>query len=355
MNFTFHLTEQCNMDCSYCIREKHSRRMSEKTMKAACELAFSKGNSAGICFFGGEPLLERGLIEKALDYCQQLSAETGKPFYCKMTTNGTLMDQEFIQRAKKARLQIGISFDGLAQDLCRRYKDGSESFRDMEQIAQMLLQELPDSYAMMTIAPQAVHRYADSVKYLHNLGFRKVTGTIAYGKRVHWTDEHLEILKKELLKLAAFYSDLITKGEYFFFSPFDSKIRECISGQNPSERCHLGFRQMPVYVDGKIYACTQFIGDEEYCLGNVFDGIDVEKQIVLSRRSAAPESCKTCDLNTRCTNSCGCMNRMETGDETQVSPLQCAYERMLITICDDVAETLFQKEPQRFQKRFVSI
>lgn len=352
MNFTFHLTEQCNMDCGYCIREKRSRSMSEEILKAACDLAFSKGNSAGICFFGGEPLLERGLIEKALDYCAERSAETGKPFQCKMTTNGTLLDEAFICRAKKAGMSIGVSFDGLAQNACRRYADGSESFADMERISKMLLQEMPDSYAMLTLAPQAVHQYADSVKYLYDLGFRKVTGTIAYGRRVHWTDAHLEILQVELKKLAEFYSMLIEKREYFFFSPFDSKIRECISGMNPSERCHLGFRQMPIAADGKIYACTQFIGDDAYCLGNVFDGINTEKQAALSRRNATPAVCKECALNTRCTNSCGCMNRMETGDENQVSPLQCTYERMLIAVCDALAEALFQKDPELFQKRF---
>ena len=352
MNFTFHLTEQCNMDCTYCIREKRSRSMSEETLKAACDLAFSRGNSAGICFFGGEPLLERDLIEKTLDYCAERSAETGKPFFCKMTTNGTLLDEAFIQRAKKSGMSIGVSFDGLAQDTCRRYADGSGSFADMERIAKMLLQEMPDSYAMLTLAPQAVEKYADSIQYLHALGFRKVTATIAYGRRVHWTDAHLELLQTELKKLAAFYIRRIEKGEYFFFSPFDSKIRECISGMNPSERCHLGFRQMPIAADGKIYACTHFIGDEDYCLCNVFNGIDTAKQLALSRRNATPDACRECDLNTRCTNSCGCMNRMETGNENQVSPLQCTYERMLISVSDQLAEELFQKNPALFQKRF---
>lgn len=352
MNFTFHLTEQCNMDCAYCIREKRSRRMSEETLKAACDLAFSKGNSAGICFFGGEPLLERGLIEKALDYCQQLSSETGKPFYCKMTTNGTLLDEAFLCRAKKAGMNIGISFDGLGQDISRRYADGRGSFADMERIAKMLLRKLPDSYAMLTLSPDAVHQYADSIKYLYDLGFRKITATIAYGWRVKWTEAHLEILKEELMKLTDFYGERIRRGEYFFFSPFDSKIRECISGMNPSERCHLGFRQMPVSVNGKLYACTQFIGDDAYCLGDVFNGIDTAKQISLAKRSSMPESCRTCALNKRCTNSCGCMNRMETGNENEVSPLQCAYERMLIAVCDELAEALFQENPERFQMRF---
>lgn len=352
MNFTLHLTENCNMDCSYCTHKKSQKRMSEEVLAAACDLAFSKGNTAGICFFGGEPLLEKELIYKALDYCENKSRETGKKFSCKMTTNGTLLDREFILRAKRSGMVIGMSFDGSAQNICRRNADGSETLRDIESNAVMLLSEMPMSYAMLTLAPQAVTRYSEAVKYLYNLGFRRVTSTIAYGSKVHWTDSHLEILRSELYKLADFYSDLIIKGERFFLSTFDAKIKECISGYNPSERCHLGFRQMPVAADGKIYPCTQFMNDEDFCLGDVFSGIDTSKQLELSKRSSLPEECKDCSLNTRCTNSCGCLNRLETGDEKRISPLQCTYERMLIEICDNMAEKLFDEYPEEFTRRF---
>ena len=84
MNLTLHLTENCNMDCSYCIREKCPKDMSEEVLLKACDLAFSKGTRAGLCFFGGEPLLKKDLIYKALDYCSEKSKATGIPFDCKM-------------------------------------------------------------------------------------------------------------------------------------------------------------------------------------------------------------------------------------------------------------------------------
>ena len=86
MNLTLHLTDNCNMDCSYCIREKCPKDMSEEVLYKACDLAFSKGTRAGLCFFGGEPLLKKDLIFKALDYCEKKAAETGIRFDCKMTS-----------------------------------------------------------------------------------------------------------------------------------------------------------------------------------------------------------------------------------------------------------------------------
>lgn len=354
MNFTLHLTESCNMDCSYCIRDKKNTSMSMDVLKAACDLAFSIGKSAGLCFFGGEPLLERDKIYFALDYCQELSRKTGKPFACKMTTNGTLLDEEFIHRAKAANMGIGISFDGTAQRISRRYADGSSTFEDMERISKLLLREMPGSYAMLTLAPEAVHLFAESVKYLYDLGFERITATPAYGKKAHWTEEKLTVLENELRLIAAFYEDIFRSRQHLFFSPFDSKIRECISGANPSERCHLGMRQMPIAPDGSIYACTQFIGDEEYCFGDVFSGIDAGRQTAVSKKASEPEECLECELRSRCTNSCGCMNRMETGNENRVSPLQCAYERMLIGTSDQLADRLLESDQEYFMEKFAN-
>lgn len=352
MNLSLHLTENCNMDCAYCVHEKKQIRMSERVVDAAVDLAFSTGRSAGLCFFGGEPMQESGLIYRAIRRCMLKTIETGKPAFYKMTTNGTLLTERFLENVRAVKMGIGLSFEGLAQDTCRRFRDGAQSFDIVSEKAKLLLKYLPDSYAMMTIAPQAVPQYAESVKYLYQLGFKRITATIAFGKKVQWTDEHLDLLKMQMREIAAFYEAQFLKGEPFFFSPFDGKISDLIRGYNPSERCHLGFRQMPVAPDGSLYACTQFIGDPEYKLGDVFRGVNRERQNQLAARAATPESCKDCALQKRCTNSCGCTNRLETGNENLVSPLLCSYERMTIAMADETADRLLAADEQAFHKRF---
>ena len=352
MNLTLHLTDNCNMDCSYCIREKCPKDMSEEVLLKACDLAFSKGTRAGLCFFGGEPLLKKDLIYKALDYCSEKSKATGIPFDCKMTTNGTLLDEEFLKRAKDAKLGIGLSFDGKAQDVCRIFAGGNPSSSVVEEKARLLLKHLPESSVLATIAPQAVPYYAESVRYLHDLGFRRVSFVIAYGRKVNWTDEDLDALRKQLELTADYLKELFIKEDSFYMSTIGAKISDCIRGKNPAERCHLGVRQMPVTPNGDLYPCTSFIGDAKYLLGNVFDGIDEKKVIELVKKSSTPKTCIGCDLVKRCTNSCGCANRMNTSDENKVSPLQCTYERMLIDISDKLGEELYQIDPERFAKEF---
>ena len=352
MNLTLHLTEDCNMDCAYCTRVKQPVRMTEAVLDAACDLAFSEGNAAGLCFFGGEPLLELPLIERAVQRCKAKSAETGKRVSYKMTTNGTLLNKEILSLIRRENIGIGLSFEGRAQDCCRRFRDGSGSLSVVSEKAKLLLQYQPGAHAMMTVAPQAVPQYAESVRWIYELGFRRITGTIAYGRKVHWQDGDLVLLEKQLREIAAFYEEAFLRGEPFYFSPFDAKIRDCITGYNPGERCHLGFRQMPVAPDGKIYACTQFIGDADFCLGDVFSGLSRERQRALAKREAVPETCRECALRKRCTNSCGCLNRLETGNENTVSPLQCNYEQMLIAIADETAERLFAADEPAFRNRY---
>lgn len=139
MNFTLHLTEACNMACAYCTRKKTAVRMSEEVLDAACALAFASGDRAGLCFFGGEPLLERGLILRAVDRCRELSRETGKPIQYRMTTNGTLLDDEFLEIAKREQIEIGLSFDGVGHDIARRFADGRGTMETVEAKAKALL------------------------------------------------------------------------------------------------------------------------------------------------------------------------------------------------------------------------
>ena len=354
MNLTLHLTENCNMNCSYCVRNKHTSDMSQEVVDRACDMIFSSGKTAGFTFFGGEPLLCKDMIYHALDRCSELSKANGVPFYCKMTTNGSLLDEDFLRVAEAYDMGIGLSFDGLMQDRCRVMKNGAGSLTIVENNAKMLLRFLPRSYAMMTVAPEAADGIAESVRYLYDLGFRRITFTIAYGKNICWTDEALEIVERQLKEVAVFYEKCFS-DERFFFGPFDSKIRDLISGTNPAEYCHLGTRQMPVAVDGKIYACTQFIGDEEYCLGDVFEGINAEaaqRMAVRNSRRQEPEDCKRCAIRDRCSHTCGCTNRMETGDENMVSPLTCNYEQMIIRLADEVGDYLAEQCSEKFIRVF---
>ncbi|MBO4637837.1 MAG: radical SAM protein [Clostridiales bacterium] len=352
MNLTLYLTENCNLRCSYCIREKCPNDMTSDTVRKSVDLAFSKGDTAGICFFGGEPLLKKDLICYALDLAKKRSEETGIPFSCKITTNGTLLDEEFLELAKKNNMQIGLSFDGLMQDDCRKTADGGPTSETLEKVSKMIIASGADAVVMCVVPPCSCGKLFGSVKYIHDLGFKHMICNPAYGSKVTWTDEALEVLKEQFDLITDYLKELYLKGDKFRFAPLHNKITENLSGINPSRYCHLGIRQLAVAYDGNLYPCTSFLYKSEWCLGNVSDGVDEKRRLEMTKLCFTPSPCKDCDLSKRCTNSCGCANIMNTGSPDMISPLQCEYERLVIERADRLGDELYKYDKDRFIKSF---
>lgn len=352
MNLTLYLTENCNLRCTYCVREKCPHDMTEETVRKSVDLAFSRGDSAGMCFFGGEPLLRKDLIYLALDLAQEKSKATGMPFFAKITTNGTLIDDEFIEAALKNKMTVGLSFDSLMQDDCRRTADGKPTYDLLKEKAEQLLSRGVNTIAMSVVSPDSCSKLFDSVKNVHDLGFKSMICNPAYGDKVTWTDEALEELKAQYDLVTDYLKELFLKGDNFRMAPLHNKITEAITGIDPSRHCHLGIRQLAVAYDGKLYPCTSFLHLPDWNLGSVYDGIAEERRKEMTKLCFIPEPCKDCDLKTRCTNSCGCANILNTGSPDMISPMQCEYERLIIERADLLGDALFNADKNRFLKAF---
>ena len=109
MHLTLHLTDRCNLACRYCYQRHGTNRMMFETVMAAIEECTRDTENPGIIFFGGEPLLEEELIFRVIAECERRAPLR---YHYKVTTNGTLMTDEFLAKANAARLHVAVSFDG---------------------------------------------------------------------------------------------------------------------------------------------------------------------------------------------------------------------------------------------------
>ena len=355
MNVTLHLTDQCNLACRYCYVCQGENRMSSEVALAALKMAAHDTERAGIAFFGGEPLLCKDRICEVVEEAERMELEDGCRFHFKMTTNGTLLDDDFLEYMGQKNIFIALSHDGvrIAHDKNRIYPDGKGSFGQLENLTQKLLQRQPYTPAMMTIAPNTVEYYAEGVEYLYNLGFRYLICSMDYSG--NWTEKELDVLQMQYRKLAKWYYALSMREKKFYFSPFEVKISSHIhQGRYKQERCELGIRQVSVAPDGRIYPCVQFVGDNDYCIGDVFSGIDeAKRQKLYQINEEEPESCRECALRMRCNHHCGCLNRQVTGSLREVAPSLCAHERIVLPIADRLAEALYKKRSALFiQKQY---
>ena len=92
MHLTLHLTDRCNLACRYCYARHGTADMHFETAVAAIEKC-AAGPDCGIIFFGGEPLLCAPLIWRIMDWCE---ARRPGRFHYKVTTNGMLLDEAFL-------------------------------------------------------------------------------------------------------------------------------------------------------------------------------------------------------------------------------------------------------------------
>jgi len=302
MNLTLHLTNKCNLNCKYCFVKPGAESMSRDVAFAAVRLGMEGGTSSGLLFYGGEPLIERQLIYDVVEYTRKIHKETGHVFQYKVTTNGTLLDEEFLKFSQDANMSVGFSHDGLAQDDCRRFHDGRGSFDVLAEKIPLLLKYQPYAVAMSVVDPSTVHRAAEIVAFLHGKGFRYVTLNLNYDKAAPWTKRHLAVLEGEYRKMAKMYVAWTTAEEKFYLSPFDMKILSHLKGEAYSEdRRRMNRGQPSVAPDGTVYPRSRYVDNPVYAIGNVFTGIDpVKRDLIEGKGAELLAVCRECALRTRC-------------------------------------------------------
>jgi uncharacterized protein len=331
--------------------------MSLETAKAAIDLALADskapGQSLGVIFFGGEPLLRRDLISQIMRHTRDLSASRGLHFHYKITTNGSLLDEAFLTDDLTRDIFVAMSLDGIqpAHDSHRIGSSGEGTFSLLEKKAALLLRHKPYAPVMAVVNPDTVQFYAQSVRFLFETGFRYLIFSLNYA--ADWTERDMERVARQYEKLAKWYETETLKESKFYFSPFEVKIGSHVRpGSCARERCELGQKQISIGPDGGIYPCVQFVGDESFRIGDVRGGIDKAKRRQLFEQSnQEEEACGQCALRHRCNHFCGCLNRQSTGDIHRVSPVLCAHERILIPVADRLGERLFKKRSALFVQK----
>lgn len=355
MHLTLHLTTGCNMRCSYCYSPPQAgSSMTEETGRKAMALGSRISNgSCGIVFFGGEPLLHKDLIRKLVANGRELERTQSGRFHFKLTTNGLLLDEEFLAFSLQEDVLVAMSFDGIreAQDRHRRLADGTPSFEVLYNKLRMLLAARPYSSVLMVVNPETVEHLTESVAFLIDEGCRYVLVSLNYA--ANWKEADLKLLREQYQELADLYVKWIEAGKKFYLSPFEVKLSSHINQHcYRKERCELGQRQLSIDPQGYLYPCVQFTKagpESDLCIGNVSTGIaEAKRQRIYETSLSERQPCAQCAIRERCNHTCGCLNWQTTGTLTEVSPVLCRHEQMLVPIADEIGRKLYNKRNPLF-------
>jgi len=328
--------------------------MSREVAFAAVKLGMEDKNTSGLLFYGGEPLLEKALIYDVVDYAKSIGKKTGHTFYYKITTNGVLLDEQFLKFSNDVNMTIGLSYDGPAQDDCRIFHDGTGSMAVLEEKIPLLLAYQPYAMGMSVIDLATIDKAGEIVAHLFKKGFKYMHMGINYCKR-GWTKERLLTLENEYKKIAEMYINWTRAEEKFYFSSFDMKILSHLKGEQYNiDRARMNMNQPSVAPDGKIYAMSKHLNNPVFAIGDVFSGIDEKKHKAIYERGAIPaEPCRKCAIKSRCNYAYDNLDSDGITIVDDVTPVQCAHERLITPIADYVAQTLYKEQNALFiQKHY---
>jgi len=305
--------------------------------------------------FGGEPLLEWELFQYATEYVERSARETDTKLVKTVTTNGVLLDAERVVWLREHGYYVVVSIDENMRmhDTHRVYADGSSSFEEVRRGIVALQEAYTDTEycAISVVTPQNIVHLLDSVKYLH--------------EELHVRDIHLSVdCFADWSEETACYTEVYHAiGEYVLeqyragreirIDFIEDKIKAQIS--EGCSVCGFGELKLGIAPSGNIYPCERLIGEDDgtLCIGNVYEGFDVEaRSHLIQTRGNTDEECRSCPVQHRCVNHCGCTNHYLTGSISGTGGTLCFFQKLMIAVADEVDNTLYAEKNKLFLEHF---
>ena len=353
-----HVAHVCNLNCSYCFASQgkyHGDRaiMSYEVGKQALDflVANSKGRrNLEVDFFGGEPLMNFDVVKRLVAYARSIEKAAGKNFRFTLTTNGVLIDDDVIDFANKECSNVVLSLDGRKEihDKYRVDYAGNGSWEKIVPKFQKLVEARNGkAYYMRGTFTHENPDFLKDIEKMLELGFTELSMEPVVGPEgepTTLTAEDLPIVLEQYEKLAELMLKRHREGRPFTFYHYmiDLKGGPCVYKRISG--CGSGTEYMAVTPWGDLYPCHQFVGKDEFKLGNVFDGVtnhSVVGEFAACNVYTRPE-CKNCWAKLYCSGGCAANAFNATGSVNGVYKYGCELfkKRMECAIMLEIAKTL---------------
>ena len=351
-----HVAHTCNLNCEYCFASQgkfHGERalMSFETGKAALDFLVAHSGSRRnleVDFFGGEPLMNFGVVKELVAYARSIEKEAGKHFRFTLTTNGVLIDDDVIDFANRECANVVLSLDGRKEihDHFRVDRNGKGSFDAIVPKFQKLVEKRGGKNYYMR--GTFTHRNPDFLKDIEtmlDLGFTELSMepvVCAPEDPYALTQEDLPVILEQYEKLAELMIRRRKEGRPFTFYHYmiDLKGGPCIYKRISG--CGSGTEYMAVTPWGDLYPCHQFVGEEQYKLGDVWHGVDntAAQEEFAACNVYAREECADCWAKLYCSGGCAANAFHATGSVRGVYKYGCELfkKRMECAIMMQVAQ-----------------
>ena len=353
-----HIAHTCNLNCSYCFASQgkyHGDRamMSFEVGKQAFDFLIANSGTRRnleVDFFGGEPLMTFDVVKELVAYARSIEKDHGKNFRFTLTTNGVLIDDDVIDFANKEMSNVVLSLDGRKEvhDRFRVDYNGKGSWDKIVPKFQKLVDARDGkNYYMRGTFTHHNPDFLEDIKEMLSLGFKELSMepvVCAADDPSALTDEDIAVVMKQYEDLAELMLKKHKEGDGFTFYHYmiDLKGGPCIYKRISG--CGSGTEYMAVTPWGDLYPCHQFVGEEKYKLGDVWDGVtNTEIQNEFAECNVyTREECRKCWARLYCSGGCAANAYHATGSVKGIYKTGCELfkKRMECAIMLEVAKTL---------------
>ena len=344
-----HIAHDCNLACRYCFAEEgeyHGRRalMSFEVGKQALDfLIANSGNRRNleVDFFGGEPLMNWQVVKDLVKYGREQEKKHGKNFRFTLTTNGVLLDDEVMEFCNREMANVVLSIDGRKEvhDFMRPFRKGKGSYDlIVPKFRKFAESRNKDKYYVRGTFTRHNLDFAKDVLHLADLGFKQISvePVVALPEEEYaLREEDIPQICEEYDRLAAEMIKRHREGKEFNFFHFMIDLTGGPCVYKRLSGCGSGTEYLAVTPWGDFYPCHQFVGEEAFLMGNVFDGLKASElqEEFKGCNVYAKEKCRNCFAKFYCSGGCaanaykfhGSINdAYDVGCELQRKRIECA-------------------------------
>ena len=316
-----HIAHDCNLRCKYCFaatgdfgtsRTLMSAEIGKKAIDFLIEKSGSRRNLE-VDFFGGEPLLNFDAVKQIVEYALEKGSEASKNFRFTLTTNAVLLNEEHKQFINKYIGNIVLSIDGRPEvnDRMRFRVDGRGTYKDiLPKIKDMADSRDQDRYYVRGTFTRENLDFSQDVLHLADLGFKQISVepvVAAKGTGFDIRQEDLPELFNEYESLVLEYVNRFKTSQGFNFFHFMLDLDHGPCALKRLKGCGSGHEYLAVTPEGDLYPCHQFVGMNDFKMGNVNNGSDINlaiRDMFVKQTIYSKPDCKQCWARFFCSGGC---------------------------------------------------
>ena len=341
-----HVAHTCNLNCEYCFAAQgkyHGERavMSLEVGKASIDFLIKHSGTRRnleVDFFGGEPLMNFDVVKEIVAYARSIEKEHNKNFRFTLTTNGVLVDDEVIEWANRECHNVVLSLDGREEvhDRLRKTVNGKGSYATIVPKFQHFVEKRKgNGYYLRGTYTRNNLDFTNDIFHMIDLGFDQLSMEPVvcapedpYALRA----EDLPVLFEQYEILAKAQIERRREGKSFTFYHYMLNLEHGPCVYKRISGCGSGTEYMAVTPWGDLYPCHQFVGEEEYKLGDLWTGVTntaLRDEFKLCNAYARPD-CADCWARMYCSGGCAANAYHATGSIRGVYEYGCELFRKRI-------------------------